>query len=94
MWTERGRTGSVTLRTVREVGTGTGATWCGWVLGATEWVARVDEGRPVALLAGGPLDAPEAVPAGSMLGGWSEPSGRAHLPRRRHPPAPRMAVRP
>lgn len=50
-WTEPGRTGSIPLRTVCEVGMGTGATWRGWVLGATEWVAQVDEGRPVTSVA-------------------------------------------
>lgn len=94
MWTEPGRTGSIPLRTVYEVGTGVRATWRDWALGAAEWVARVCEGVPVALLAGGPLDAPEAVPAGSMLGEWSLPGSPVHIPRRRHPPAPRMVGRP
>ncbi len=48
----------------------------GWIIGWDEWAARSTAGTCVALLSGGPLDAPEYMPAGSTLGSRGRPVQR------------------
>jgi hypothetical protein len=53
------------------------------IVGLSGWLVWAFEGLPLALLAGGPLDAPDRVAAGSMLGVSRYQSGWPDGPRQR-----------